>query len=196
MNAKVSTTGVGVSSVATDSSRHLRPSRIRLAVLAIILERPGYGYDIATRVNRRFAGAIHVTEQRVYQVIDDLLDGGLIQEVEHPTSERTSRRAVRQHYAGTPDGDRTHREWLAAGLREDPHRSAMLVNILATSVHDPDEALRLLDLYEQAIMSATPAACPSQGTLQGDLIDRERRMVGEARRRWIAYARERVRAGM
>lgn len=192
MNARVSGIGVGVSSVATDSSRHLRPSRIRLAVLAIILERPGYGYDIATRVNRRFAGAIQVTEQRVYQVIDDLLDGGLIREVDHPLTARTSRRALRQHYAGTPAGDRTHRDWLAAGLREDPHRSAMLVNILATSVHDPAEALRLLDLYEQAIMAATVAEHPSPGGLQGDLIERERRMVGEARRRWIAYARERL----
>lgn len=160
-------------------------------MLAVILERPGYGYEIAQRLGRRFAGALRVSEQRVYPVIDDLLAAGLIEEVGHVETSR-ARRAPRQHYAATEAGDAVHREWLAASLREDAHRSAMLVEILATSVRDKGEALRLLDIYEQSVIAA--AARPSSGSLQGDLVDREHRMVGEARRRWIAYARERLRA--
>jgi DNA-binding PadR family transcriptional regulator len=159
-------------------------------VLSIIIQRPSYVYEVAARFHSRFGTAIQISDQRVYAVVADLRRDGLVEELPFSEAE-LARRQPRRHVRATAAGLRVHREWPAAAIREDPDRASMQVAILAASLQDRAGTLELIDRYEASVLSDL-ASVRVGDDIQTELIARERRMVLDARLRWVAYARERL----
>jgi DNA-binding PadR family transcriptional regulator len=181
-----------------------RPSPAVEAVLALVIERPSYSYEIWKRFEQRFAGLYPLSKARIYQVIDHLLANGLIEEL---PAESITARQPRVAYRATAEGARSHREWLAASIQADPRREELLRRLLATGARDARAMLQVIDVYERACLDdvARDGKPPATGALSGAdevaelrerLIAEERRLAREAQFQFISYARAHIRAAL
>lgn len=160
------------------------------AVLALVIEKPSYGYEVWQRFEERFGGLLDVGSSRIYQVVNGLLEEGMIEEV--PGEAEGSRRQPRPRYRATELGARNHRAWLAQDLREDPTRDELHRRLLATGANDAPVLLEIVDRYERACLDEMAALGPvpaAETSARDRLLAEERRLVLEARLKWILFAR-------
>jgi DNA-binding PadR family transcriptional regulator len=180
------------------ATRRVRNQRNRApvgaAVLALVIEKPSHGYEVWQRFEQRFGGLLDVGSSRIYQVVNGLLDEGLIEEL--PGEVDGSRRQPRPRYRATAHGAREHRRWLAEELHDDPRRAELHRRLLAVGADDETTLRALVDRYEQACLDemariggAHPAAA-----VRDRLLAEERRLVLEARLKWILFARRQLEA--
>lgn len=168
------------------------------AVLALVIERPSYGYELSRRFEERFSDLYPVSRARIYQVLNQLLDHGLIEHM-HVEAELLHPRQPKPHYRATATGARLHREWLAATIASDPRREELLRRLLATAAKDVRTMLRIVDVYERACLDdmARKTLAPAPATeLRDLLLSEEQRLVHEARLRFITFARQHIAAEM
>jgi DNA-binding PadR family transcriptional regulator len=128
--------------------RFFGPGELRLALLALLAEAPGHGYDLMTRLEARFDGAYQASAGAVYPTLQQLEDERLVSLVPH--EERKVYRLTKQGQAevGThaPEIERiwaraaSRGEW---GLLRDPH---------AAEIVGP--ALRLMKAAVKAIVKS------------------------------------------
>jgi DNA-binding PadR family transcriptional regulator len=174
------------------------------AVLALIIERPSYSFELWKRFEARFLELYPLSKTRIYQSVDQLLDLGLIESMD---SDSPATRQPRPSYRATALGARMHREWLAASIQEDPRREELLRRLLGTGARDARAMLQIVDVYERACLddmarksaahdTATPPFEDEAAELRDSLIAEERRLAREAQIKFIAYARRRIRAFM
>lgn len=187
-----------------EGSTDAPPSPVVTAVLALVIERPSYGYELSQRFEQRFGGLYPVSRARIYQVLDQLLRQGLVEQMP-AVPERGSERQPRPHYRATGAGARRHREWLAAAIQADPRREELLRRLLATSARDARTMLQIVDLYERACLDDM-ARKPLQtgggddveqadgARLRDLLIAEEHRLSHETRLKFIAFARRHIQA--
>jgi DNA-binding PadR family transcriptional regulator len=100
-------------------------------VLGLLVERPGYGYDLQKRLDARL-GFLALSESVVYRALDRLEAEGWIEEVGDRGRKRTRRGAARLKYRATPDGVQRFRNWIAspsdrAVLRDELQAKLVLV---------------------------------------------------------------------
>lgn len=60
------------------AGRFFGPGELRLALLTLVAERPGHGYDLMTRLEERFDGAYRASAGAVYPTLQQLEDEGLV----------------------------------------------------------------------------------------------------------------------
>jgi len=178
-----------------------RPSPAVEAVLALVIEQPGYAFQLWKRFEKRFGHLYPVGKPRIYQVVDRLVDQGLVEVLNEDSG---STRQPRTRYRATAEGARRYREWLAGGIRDDPRREELLRRLLATGVNDAPSMLRVVDIYERAYlddMAHATVVPPDNGpardsvaALRDTLIDEERRLTREAQLKFINFARRLLRA--
>jgi DNA-binding PadR family transcriptional regulator len=83
------------------------------AVLGLLIERPGYGYDLQQRIDARL-GFLRLSESAVYKILERLeKKDGWIEELGEKTVGATRRGAPRVIYGPTPLGRQRFKEWLA-----------------------------------------------------------------------------------
>jgi DNA-binding PadR family transcriptional regulator len=175
---------------------------VNAAVLALVIERPSYGYEVWQRFEARFGEVIDVGASRIYQAFDGLLADGLIEQA--PGVAGGSRRQPRPCYRATASGTRAHRAWLAEELRGDPARLELNRRLLATGADDVATLLQVVERYEQACLDEmaalrtdarpTGSAGGAAGAMRERLLAEERRLVLEARMKWILFARRQLEA--
>jgi Transcriptional regulator PadR-like family len=179
-------------------------------VLALLIAQPAHGYDVCKRFDERFGSLLNVGSSRIYQVIRELEERGLLEPMPPDEFERrgagpsasASRRAARRFpYRATPAGARLHREWLAAEMRSSPVRAELQRRLLSVTVNDTSVILDLVHRYEKACVEEAAEvallAAPTGGGsraeiiagLREQLMAEERRLVIEARLRWVVFAR-------
>jgi DNA-binding PadR family transcriptional regulator len=84
------------------------------AVLGLVIERPGYGYDLARRLRERF-GSSGFAPTGVYSALDQLSAEGLVRAAgARPGGGASERAAPRTVYEATPQGQRQFDRWMAA----------------------------------------------------------------------------------
>jgi DNA-binding PadR family transcriptional regulator len=176
---------------------------VNAAVLGLVIERPSCGYEVWQRFEARFDGIIDVGASRIYQAFDDLLADGLIEQTAGAAV--GSRRQPRPCYRATDRGTHAHRAWLAEELRGDPARLELNRRLLGTGADDVPMLLEVVDRYEQASLDemaelrtdARPTTGSAGGALNAmrdRLLAEERRLVLEARMKWILFARRQLEA--
>jgi DNA-binding PadR family transcriptional regulator len=167
---------------------------VNAAVLALVIEKPSYGYEVWQRFEARFGSLLEVGASRIYQAVNGLLDDGLIEEL--PGASAGSRRQPRPCYRATARGALVHREWLAEELRGDPARLELNRRLLATGADDLSTLLEVVDRYEQACLDEMAelrtAARAAATAVRDRLLAEERRLVLEARMKWILFARRQL----
>jgi DNA-binding PadR family transcriptional regulator len=60
------------------SGRFFGPGELRLALLALLADAPGHGYDLMTRLEARFDGAYQASAGAIYPTLQQLEDEGLV----------------------------------------------------------------------------------------------------------------------
>jgi DNA-binding PadR family transcriptional regulator len=130
------------------------------AVLGLIVERRGYGYDLIRRFNDRFGAAWNLNQSTVYAAIDDLYRDGLVTALDQtgvPRGERGAapRRSLKVIYEATPEGTERFLTWLTAPIgKVEPVRSEIYLKVaLATQEH----ALALLAVIDAHIDACADA---------------------------------------
>jgi DNA-binding PadR family transcriptional regulator len=174
---------------------------INYAVLALVIERPSYGYEIAERFDRRFGEFLPATQSNVYDVLKRLERDELIEEA----GRGGSRGRPQINYRATAEGGVAYRSWLVGQLRADPQRSELLSRLASTGLRRAEVMMGVIDCYEEACLreglavatrsqSHRPASVDAMVGLVEDLIVEERRRAVDAQLGWIAYARNEIRA--
>lgn len=132
-------------------------------VLGLLIERPGYGYDLAQRLGERL-GFLGLSGNAVYRILDRLEDDGWIVEVGERRVGRTRRGAARVMYGPTPAGVQQLKKWIAepsdrAVLRDELHAKlivadpADLPDLLATVEEQARECLTELAAMRRPVLA-------------------------------------------
>jgi DNA-binding PadR family transcriptional regulator len=172
------------------------PSLIDGIILALVIEKPSYGYELHKRFERRFGEFLSTSLANVYDALGRLEDDEYVEVAGHSGA----RGRPRVNFRATTKGIDTHLSWLAERLREDPQRFPLLSRLASTSLRRTDAKLKVIDRFvEDSSQEARQIAMPEcDDELLWDLfIELHRRMV-TAQLEWGAYARSKVleRAGL
>jgi DNA-binding PadR family transcriptional regulator len=174
-------------------------SLIDYAVLALVIERPSYGYELYERFERRFGEFLPTSQTNVYEALNRLEREGYVQ----IAGLGGSRGRPRVNRSATDEGLTTYRLWLGEHLRDDPQRLELLSRLASAGLRDLEGMNEMLDRYEEesarearqiAIPKPDPALTDPMGELLWELLVEQRRRVAAAQLEWVAYARSRVRA--
>jgi PadR family transcriptional regulator PadR len=126
-------------------------SPVKAAALAVLLEGPTYGYDVAKRINRRMGASWHVKEKHIYPVLRSLEETGLVWSQERPIEGPPY---SRRFYHPTDEAVRARREWLITPPVGSILRADIHARLAFSSEEEIPELLRALrewrvDLLEE-----------------------------------------------
>lgn len=160
------------------------------------MERPGHGYDLTSRLNRRMGPALEVDSRRVYEVLEQLEKDGLASSSEEQSTAAPHR--PRRVFSATELGRETHASWM---LEREPAPLVRADIYALVAFSGPEQAQQLLtklDEYELDCMQAQErAAEPEVRTASwlSRMIGATRAAVSEqqqAELRWIVRVRREI----
>jgi DNA-binding PadR family transcriptional regulator len=165
------------------------PSLIDGVILALVIEKPSYGYELHQRFVRRFGELLSMSAAKVYDALGRLEEDEYVEVV----GQSGPVRRPRTNFRATAKGEEVHLAWLAERLREDQH-FAVLSRLAATGLRRTDAKLKVIDRFvEEASQEARQIAMPEcDDELLWDLLIELRRRVVTAQLEWGAYARSKV----
>jgi DNA-binding PadR family transcriptional regulator len=111
------------------------------AVLGLVIEQPGYGYQLARRLEERCA-AWGWEPSGVYSALDSLVREGNVRSVRGKGSGATGRAAPRAIYEATEKGQDFFKEWMFETAPPSPVRQELDLKILFSG---PEFLPRLID---------------------------------------------------
>jgi DNA-binding PadR family transcriptional regulator len=174
-------------------------SQVNWAVLGLVIERPGYGYELAQRFDREYGEVLLVSGSHIYAALNELQRREFIEEIPGSrTIQSGGRRQPKPRTRATAKGVNSFRERLFSQMREDRRQSWMFLRQLAVFAHVPEVALRIIGQLEQAY--ADEARTASAGVPDGSGMDvvsglvarlaaEESRLAMEGKLPWLRYAR-------
>jgi DNA-binding PadR family transcriptional regulator len=130
-------------------------SPLKGALLGLLLQRPGHGYDLANRLNRRLGAAWQIEAKGLYPMLQQLERAGLASSEEVACNGPTGRRVV---YQPTARAQSALTEWMTAGAPAEPMRAELLAKLAVARGEDVPRLLTALDCYEhecRALLSAS-----------------------------------------
>lgn len=177
-----------------------RLRELRGATLALIVERPGHGYELTHRLNQRLGPTWQIEPRQIYAILDDLAKAGLVYSVDDPTAGHARMRRV--VYRPTKHAVLTLRRWMQTELDPVRLRPNVIARIASAAPGDAEELLRVLDEYEGELLrllEANDDVDPPVRTWRGLLLAVARGhtdgyLQGELQ--WLVVARRRIREFM
>jgi DNA-binding PadR family transcriptional regulator len=172
------------------------------AVLALLIELPSYGYELAKRFERTYEDALRLSSHaQVYKALDALQARGLIEALpsDEPTGEEL--RQPRPRYEATAEGLLRYEDWLLAQAHEERRRAWLLTQQI--TLLKPEAALAVIDRLEHAYREEakrTPIDTTDGRFLDGaseltaELIRDQDRLLVKARLSWIKLAHRKLQA--
>jgi DNA-binding PadR family transcriptional regulator len=109
-------------------------------VLGLLIEQPGYGYDLLRRVETRF-GFLHLSESFVYKTLERLEREGWIEDFGDKSIGGTRRGAPRVMYRPTASGREQFKDWKSTRTRRAVLRDALQAKLGLTAPDDLPELL-------------------------------------------------------
>lgn len=119
-------------------------SPLKAAVLAVLLEGPTYGYDVAQRIDRRMGASWHVQPKHIYKLLEQLESAGLVW---HEDRSIDVHPHTRRHYHATDEAVRARREWLVAPPAASILRADIHTRLAFCTEEEIPELLRALNEY-------------------------------------------------
>jgi len=174
------------------SRRALKPmtSQVNWALLGLLIERPGYGYQLVQRFELAYGDVLTLgSHSHIYTALNELKRRRLIEAVSVGDTQGDTDRQPRPRYQATDAGARSYREWMFARAREDRRQSRLFVRQLAVFEYQPQVALEILDGYERACLAEARQMPHAHERLADRLVGEESRLAIEARLPWVEYAR-------
>jgi DNA-binding PadR family transcriptional regulator len=193
---------MGAREIVDGSALQMR-SAIHWAVLGLLIERPGHGYDVLQRFEHAYTGVIELSStSQINGALKALEQRGMIERVpaQDPSPDAGGR--PRTRYRPTTTGLRDYEQWLNSWSP----RSADAPGVFArqVAVLPPATALGVIERYEQACLSETSmihlARAGAHGragaplALEAQLIAEEKHLALAAKIQWARYARSQIQA--
>lgn len=122
------------------------------AVLGLVIERPGYGYDLARRLQARF-GSSGFAPTGVYSALDQLSSDALVRSVGSRTSAAHERAAPRTIYEATSKGVDHFEDWMLSGSSLAPVRDELYMKIALSKPHNMPRLIELARSQEEACLA-------------------------------------------
>jgi DNA-binding PadR family transcriptional regulator len=126
---------------------------VKYAVLGLLAQRRGYGYDLVQRFEEQVGSAWQLNAGAIYVALDKLEQEGLVRPIvsgedDAPvTRRRTVRGAPRVIYEATPQGLERFEDWMATASSMSPLREELHLKL---ALSQPRNLPRLIQLtYEQ-----------------------------------------------
>lgn len=116
----------------------------RHVVLGLLVERPGYGYDLQQRIDARL-GFLGLSESAVYKILERLEHDGWIEETGRKAIGATRRGAPRVMYRATALGRERFAAWMATPCQRAVLRDELQAKL---NVADPRDLPELLAAAE------------------------------------------------
>jgi DNA-binding PadR family transcriptional regulator len=118
------------------------------AVLGLVIERPGYGYDLARRLEERF-GSSGFAPTGVYSALDQLSSEALVRSAGPRADAINERAAPRTIYEATPKGIDHFEEWMLGCSSLAPVRDELYMKIALSKPHNLARLIELARTQEQ-----------------------------------------------
>ncbi len=136
-------------------------SPIKAAALAVLLEGPTYGYEVAKRINRRMGASWHVQAKHIYPVLKQLEAEGLVWSQSRPIDGPPY---SRQFFYPTDRAVLARQEWLTTPPAASVMRADIHARLAFSSEEEIPELLRalsewrvdLLEEIEENVETETP----------------------------------------
>jgi DNA-binding PadR family transcriptional regulator len=126
---------------------------VKYAVLGLLAQRRGYGYDLVQRFEEQVGPAWQLNAGAIYVALDKLEQEGLVRPIGADddgapvTRRRTARGAPRVIYEATPQGLERFEDWMATRSARSPLREELHLKL---ALSQPRNLPRLIELtYEQ-----------------------------------------------
>jgi DNA-binding PadR family transcriptional regulator len=167
-------------------------SPLKGALLGLVLQRPGHGYDLANRLDRRLGPAWQITAKDLYRMLEQLERAGLVSSRRVLSDGPTGNRRV---YSPTLHAEPALTEWMTASTRMAPVRAEFQAKIAVARVQDAPRLLAALDAYERecfALFNASSQDAPLIRSFAGIAMHLSRasaRLHLRAELEWIVLAR-------
>ena len=170
-------------------------SPVNWALLGLVIERPSYGWELASRFERVYAGVLEVSAaSHIYSALNSLEDRGMIEVV--PGTEVG--RQPKPHYQATSFGLQSYEDQLVTQVDEERRRQELWVRQLAVFAGDPATALRVISRFEcRYLKGAGQIGCLSRDSIPGSQAALVDQLVAERHRApaggmlsWLRFAKE------
>jgi DNA-binding PadR family transcriptional regulator len=176
-------------------------SQVQWGLLALVIERPSYGYELATRFERAYGDALRLSSTSyAYTALQALEEHGLVEEV----AGTGGGRQPKPIYRATDAGVAALKEQLISEVGGDRRRSRVSARKLAAFAHEPEAALALIAGIREAclleavqsldVSSQTSADADPAGHLAARLAAEEGRLAVDAKLRWLDFAARELQA--
>jgi DNA-binding PadR family transcriptional regulator len=170
-------------------------SAVQWALLGLVIERPSYGYELATRFERAYNGELRLSSPSyAYVVLEALKDRELVEEVPGSGSDRQPKPI----YRSTRLGMAAFEEHLVSEVGEDRRRFRVWTRKLTAFAREPEVGLALTGRIREACLKEalgsrsfsprTEAQLDPAGRLAARLAAEEGRLAIEAMLSWLDYA--------
>jgi DNA-binding PadR family transcriptional regulator len=188
-----------------DESGSSMRSPVGWALLGLLIERPGYGYDLVQRFERTYGDALELSSpSQIYTALKGLEQRSLIEQLPAEGG-ADALRQPKPRYRATPEGRRRYQEQLISQVHEERRRSRLFARQLA--ILDPHAALTVIERYEESCLqeptrarserslsSAGASVSASASAFASRLIAEEARLATGTTLQWIEYARRELEA--
>jgi DNA-binding PadR family transcriptional regulator len=181
--------------VAGDRTWMRGSSPLKGAILGLVLERPGHGYDLGARLRARLGPSWAIDPKRLYRMLDQLERAGLISgEVESDPENPRQQRTV---YSATELAPEALRMWLETLAPREPTRVEIQAKVAAAREQDAPQLRQALRQYERECLellrgSASPLPERSWMGLVMDIVREAAVAQLDAEVRWARRARQRI----
>jgi DNA-binding PadR family transcriptional regulator len=136
------------------------------AVLGLVIERPGYGYDLARRLRERF-GSSGFAPTGVYSALDQLSSEELVRSVGARPGGANERAAPRTIYEATPKGIDRFEGWMLDDSSLAPVRDELYMKIALSRPRNLSRLIELTQAQEQDCLALLQQLREPSGRPQG-----------------------------
>jgi DNA-binding PadR family transcriptional regulator len=171
----------------------------KYAVLGLVIERPGYGYQLAQRLEERF-GSSEFAPSGVYSALDQLSRDSFIRSAGEMGGGNSRRAAPRTIYEATPEGTDHFAAWMLEASPTPPLRDELHMKIALCRPRDLPRLIEIVRGQELACMGRLsdlkqradedPPNAHEWSSLMRTLSRDAEVAVWNARIEWLQSARE------
>jgi PadR family transcriptional regulator AphA len=132
---------------------------LRGALLGIVLERPGHGGDLASRLVARLGATWRIDTNDVYRLLDQLVADGLVTANEEPR--RDNQRRTRVVYRPTELTENALTAWMETLLPREPVRLGLHAKLVVARDEDAPRLVAALRDYERECLRLAQLVAPT-----------------------------------
>jgi DNA-binding PadR family transcriptional regulator len=147
----------------TSTRRWMRgPSTpLRGALLGLVLERPGHGGELASRLVARLGETWRIDSNDVYRLLEQLEGEGLTASFEEPR--RGNQRRTRLVYHPTEQTAGALTAWIETLMPREPVRLGLQAKLAVARDQDAARLLVALSEYQRECLVLAQLVCPTNG---------------------------------